>query len=381
MLRVLLFAAAAAAVCGMSAAQPADDARPAASNVPGAEYPRIHPDLRVTFRVHAPEAQKVQVIPGGNDNGLGKGPFDMTRDGQGYWTATTAPAVPGFHYYWLLVDGFACNDPSSRTFFGWNKESSGVEVPDRALDFYDPKDVPHGEVRSRWYFSKTTGRWRRAMVYTPPDYDRNPRTRYPVLYLQHGSGENERGWSEQGRMNFILDNLLAEKKAQPMIVVMENGMVASRPGATPAPAQPGSRPRQNEAFPEVVVSDLIPVIDAAYRTLSDREHRAIAGLSMGAGQALQIGIANLDKFAYIGAFSGVSRNLPSDLSEIKKRVRLLWFGAGTAEPARMTSARETVEMLKKAGVAAVWFEAPGTSHEWQTWRKCLYDFAPRLFRK
>ena len=153
-----------------------DDAKPAASNLPGAEYPRVHPDLRVTFRVNAPEAQKVQVIPGGSDNGLGRGPFDMTRDEKGIWTVTTPPAVPGFHYYWLLVDGFACNDPSTQTYFGWNKECSGIEVPDKGVDFYDVKDVPHGEVRARWYHSKVTGTWRRAMVYTPPGYDADPQT-------------------------------------------------------------------------------------------------------------------------------------------------------------------------------------------------------------
>ena len=243
-----------------------DDAKPAASNLPGAEYPRIHPDLRVTFRVNAPEAQKVQVIPGGSDNGLGRGPFDMTRDEKGIWTVTTPPAVPGFHYYWLQVDGFACNDPSTQTYFGWNKECSGIEVPDRTQSFYDVKDVPHGDVRARWYHSRTTGSWRRAMIYTPPDYDKDRGDRYPVLYLQHGAGENERGWTAQGRANFILDNLIAEKKARPMILVMENGMVASRAGQGPSAAGPGSASRGNEAFGELVVDDLIPMVDAAYRT-------------------------------------------------------------------------------------------------------------------
>jgi enterochelin esterase-like enzyme len=377
-------------VCGIGWAQAGDDSKPAPSNLPGAEYPRIHSDLRVTFRVTAPGAQKVQVVPGGKDNGLGPGPFDMVRDEKGVWTATTPPVVPGFHYYWLLVDGFPCNDPATLTFFGWNKESSGIEVPDQALDFYDVKDVPHGEVRARWYYSKTTGSWRRAMVYTPPDYDRNPKARYPVLYLQHGSGESERGWTAQGRANFILDNLIAEKKAQPMLIVMENGMVATKAGSTPALGQPGAAPRRNEAFGEVVVNDLIPMIDATYRTLPDRMHRAIAGLSMGAGQAMQIGLGNLEKFAYIGAFSGGgirSFDLKtsysgafSDAAAFNKRVPVFWLGAGTAEAERMTSVKKLVETLNQAGIKAIWFEAPGTSHEWQTWRKCLFDFAPRLFR-
>ncbi len=361
-------------------AQAADDSKPATSNLPGAEYPRVHSDLRVTFRFSAPNAQKVQVIPGGSDNGLGKGPFDMQRDDKGAWTVTVGPVVPGFHYYWLQVDGFACNDPATQTYFGWNKECSGIEVPDKTLDFYDIKDVPHGDVRAHWYYSKVTAMWRRTMVYTPPDYDKEAKIRYPVLYLQHGAGENERGWTSQGRADFILDNLLAAKKAQPMIVVMENGMVAPRTGGSPASAKPGAGTRRNEAFGVLVIDDLIPMVDATYRTIPDRTHRAIAGLSMGAGQAMQIGLGNLDKFAYIGSFSGGGPARP-DLSKSEPKPLLVWMGAGSAESSRMTSAKATVEAMNKAGIPAVWFEAPGTSHEWQTWRKCLYDFAPRLFQK
>jgi enterochelin esterase-like enzyme len=359
-------------------AQPTDDGKPATSNLPGAEYPRVHSDLRVTFRVSAPNAKKVQVIPGGNDNGLGQGPFDMQRDDKGVWTVTIGPVVPGFHYYWLQVDGFACNDPATQTYFGWNKECSGIDVPDKTLDFYDAKDVPHGDVRAHSYYSKTTAMWRRAMVYTPPDYDKDAQTRYPVLYLQHGMGEGERGWTAQGRANFILDNLIAAKKAQPMILVMENGMVAPRAGA--GLAKPGASSRRNEAFGELVVNDLIPMVDATYRTIPDRVHRAIAGLSMGAGQAMQIGLGNLDKFAYIGSFSGGGVGRP-DSSKLEPKPLLVWMGAGSIESSRMTSGKTTVETMTKAGIPAVWFEAPGASHEWQTWRKCLYDFAPRLFQK
>ena len=169
--------------------RPPDDSKPAASNVPGSAYPRIHSDLRVTFRVNAPNAQKVQIKPGGD--GLGKGPYDMTRDDKGVWTVTIPPAVPGFHYYFLLVDGFQCNDPGSQTYFGWNTETSGVEVPDK-VDFYEPKNVPHGEVRTRWYFSKITRQWRRAQMYTPPDYDTSGSKRYPVLYLSTGRARTTR---------------------------------------------------------------------------------------------------------------------------------------------------------------------------------------------
>jgi enterochelin esterase-like enzyme len=376
-----------AMVSGFVWAQGADDSKAASSNVPGAQYPRIHPDLRVTFRVTAPTAQKVQVKPGGD--GLGKGPYDMVHDDHGVWTVTTPPAVPGFHYYFLLVDGFQCNDPGSQTYFGWNTETSGVEVPDK-VDFYEPKDVTHGEVRSRWYLSKTTGQWRRAHVYTPPDYDKSGTKRYPVLYLQHGSGENETSWVKQGRVSFILDNLIAAKSATPMIIVMENGMVATKPGAAPAEATGAGRggARGNSAFEEVVVDDLIPMIDATYRTLANREQRAIAGLSMGAGQAMQIGLGHLDKFAYIGSFSGGVRGTDPktayggvfvDAAAFRKRVKLLWMGAGLAEAASHQANQDWHETLEKAGIPNTFFDCP-FAHEWQTWRYDLQDFAPRLFR-
>jgi enterochelin esterase-like enzyme len=354
----------------------ADDSVPAPSNVRGAQYPRIHPDLRVTFRVNAPTAQKVQVQPGGSDNGLGSGPMDMVRGDDGAWTLTTPPVVPGFHYYWLLVDGVPANDPSSEAYFGWARQSSGIEVPEKGVDFYEPRDVPHGEVRARWYRSKVTGAWRRAFVYTPPEYDARPDTRYPVLYLQHGAGEDERGWSAQGRMNFIMDNLIAAGTAKPMLVVMDRGY-AERPGS------------QENLFAEVVLQDLIPTIDAAYRTLPDRENRAMAGLSMGGGQTLRITLANLDRFSYIGAFSAPVRELDpktayggalSDAAAFNKRVHLLWLGAGTAEQRIYDAARAFHKALEGAGIRTVFVESKGTAHEWQTWRRALHDFAPRLFR-
>ena len=375
------------AACGLGWPQASDDSQPAASNVMNAQYPRIHADLRVTFRVTAPGAQKVQVQPGGADNGLGKGPFDMVRDDKGVWTVTIPPAVPGFHYYWLLVDGFAVNDPSSETYFGWGKQTSAVEVPEKGVDFYDAKDVPHGEVRLRLYRSKTTGLWRRAYVYTPPGYD-NGRTRYPVLYLQHGAGEDAAGWTKQGRANLILDNLIAAGKAKPMIVVMETGY-ATKAGAAPAASTAGP-PRTPNAFEDVVLNDLIPMIDATYRTIGDREHRAMAGLSMGGMQTLQIALSHLDRFAWIGSFSAPLRSFEvkssyngvfSDPAAFNKKVRLLWIGAGTAEESMHQGARAMHDALDQAGVKSVFFESPGTAHEWQTWRRDLRDFAARLFQE
>jgi enterochelin esterase-like enzyme len=390
---------------GQASAQ--DGSRPATSNVPNSEYPRVHPDLRVTFRVSAPDAKMVQLLPAPRvSNGLGDGPYDMVRDDKGFWTVTTPPAQPGLHNYYVVVDGFASNDPGSEAFPGYGMHISAVEVPDKNGDFYTIQDVPHGEVRIHWYFSKTTNAWRRALVYLPPGYEKSPTTRYPVLYLQHGSGEDETSWTRQGRANFILDNLIAAGKAKPMIVVMENGMVAAKPGAPRPPervqgillqAQPAAAPatattppapRGNEAFGEVVIDDLIPVIDSTFRTLAKGGSRAIAGLSMGAGQACQIGLTHLDMFSFIGSFSGVLRDFDartsfggafSDPAAFNAKVHLLWFGAGRREERFSTASKSATEDLTKAGIMTVFFETP-FGHEWQSWRYDLLDFAPRLFR-
>jgi enterochelin esterase-like enzyme len=371
----------------LGAIQAPDGSKPASSNVLNAQYPRVHDDGRVTFRFTAPGAKKVQLQPGGADNGLGKGPIDMTADEKGVWTITLPPVVPGFHYYWFLVDGVAVNDPSSETYFGWGRQTSGIDVPEAGADFYEPKDVPHGEVRVRWYRSKTTGAWRRAHVYTPPGYDRDQKTRYPVLYLQHGAGENETSWTKQGRANLILDNLIAAGRARPMIVVMETGY-ATKLGATPVQGPTGATTMPN-AFEQVLIEDLIPMIDAQYRTDADRTARAMAGLSMGGNQTLQITSAHLDTFAWIGAFSAPLRNFDiktslggvfTDAAAYNKKVKLLWIGAGTGETTFHEAASQLHTALDAAGVKHVRFESKGTAHEWQTWRRSLHDFAPRLFK-
>jgi enterochelin esterase-like enzyme len=366
---------------------PDDASKPASSNVMNAQYPRVYPDGRVAFRLNAPNAQKVQLQPGGNDNGLGKGPIDMTRDDKGMWTITLPSVVPGFHYYWFIVDGVNVNDPGSETFFGYARQTSGIDVPEQGDDYYHVRDVPHGEVRMRVYRSKVTGEPRRAYVYTPADYDSNSRTRYPVLYLQHGAGENATGWTKQGRANLILDNLIAAGKAKPMIVVMDTGY-AFKPGATPVQGPTGN-PTIPNSFEDVVVTDLIPLIDATYRTLANRDNRAMAGLSMGGAQTLQITSNHLDLFAWIGSFSAPIRNFDlktsmngvlTDSASFNKRVRLLWIGAGTGEEAMMKGAAQVHAALDGVGIKHVFYESQGTSHEWQTWRRSLNDFAPRLFR-
>jgi enterochelin esterase family protein len=374
------------ALAASASQAPADDSRPAASNVLNAQYPRVHADNRVTFRLTAPNAQKVQLQPGGADNGLGKGPIDMTRDEKGLWSLTIPAAVPGFHYYWFLVDGLAVNDPGSDTFFGWGRQTSGVEVPEPGADYYEARNVPHGQVRLHLE-SKVTGAWRQAYVYTPPDYDANVKVRYPVLFLQHGAGENATSWTKQGRAHLILDNLIASGKARPMIVVMDTGY-ATRPGAAPVQGATGS-PQVPNAFEDVVLTDLIPTIDARYRTRGDRENRAMAGLSMGGGQTLQITSKHLNLFAWIGSFSAPLRNFDAktsmngvltDAAAFNKQVRLLWIGAGTGEPAFHDANQQLHKSLEALGIKHVVFTSSGTAHEWQTWRRSLHDFAPRLFR-
>jgi enterochelin esterase-like enzyme len=373
---------------------------PASSNIRDAAYPRIHDDLRVTFRIKAAEAQKVEF--GFFDNQR----YSATKSDDGFWTATTNPQVPGFHYYRVFIDGVQVNDPGSETYYGTGRQTSGIEIPEKGVDYYLPKDVPHGEVRERWYFSKTTQAWRRIFVYTPPAYDADRETRFPVLYLQHGGGEDERGWANQGRLNFIMDNLLAERKAKPMLVVMEQGY-ARRPGDTapfpgPPPASRSGQPapprpdlsRMFSAFENVMVADLIPMIDATYRTLPNRENRAMAGLSMGGMQSFLIGLKHLDLFASIGGFSGggggfggvpfdpktAHNGVMADPAEFNKKVKVLWLGIGTAEPQRMyDSVKNFHNALESAGIKHVYYESPGTSHEWLTWRRSLHEFAPLLF--
>ncbi|MGA2114496.1 MAG: alpha/beta hydrolase-fold protein [Bryobacteraceae bacterium] len=333
----------------------------------------------------------------------------MHRDDQGTWSLTTGPVVPGFHYYWFVVDGVEVPDPAVEPYFGHNKELSGLEVPETGAEFYELRDVPHGDVRIHLYHSNTTGSWRRAYVYTPPHYDRDIRKRYPVLYLQHGSSENASSWTRQGRASLILDNLIASGKAKSMIMVMETGYATQpvgslgpAPAPAPAPAEipaggsgsagigtPATSNQVPSAFEAIVINDLIPMIDGAYRTMADREHRAMAGLSMGGAQTLQIALTHLDKFSWIGCFSAPVRSFDvktayhgvfAEPAAFNKKVHLFWIGAGTAETAMHDGAKAMHEALDKAGIQNVFYESQGTAHEFQTWRRDLNDFAPRLFR-
>ncbi len=371
---------------------------PAPTNTRGAPYPRINPDGSITFQLLAPGASRVQVQPGGMDNGLGPEPREMARNAEGLWTGTIPPGVPGFHYYWFMVDGLAVNDPGSETFFGYNHETSAIELPEAAevAAYYQAQDVPHGDVRIRWYWANTTRTWRRVYIYMPPGYDHDLGRRYPVLYLQHGGGEDETGWTAQGRMSFIMDNAIAAGRAAPMIVVMESNYAFEPGESAPPPVVSTVRsrpPRLSQTITRLIVDDLIPWIDGSLRTTTDRAHRAIAGLSMGSCVALQTALQNLDLFDAIGVFSGpplgdeddiglvaAAGGPMDDAAAFNARVRLLWFGAGTGEPREWGITQRRRTELDRAGIRYTYWETPDVAHEWLTWRRCLNEFVALLFR-
>jgi enterochelin esterase-like enzyme len=385
-------------LAGTCAAQDASSFKPAETNVWGAEYPRIDAEGRVQVRIKAPEANKVKV-------NFWSGPkLDMEKQADGFWTVTTPAQVPGLHYYVINVDGADLSDPGSTAYFGGSRYTSAVEIPEPGSTYYSIQNVPHGQVRDVWYHSKVTGSWRHAMVYLPPDYEANAKKRYPVLYLQHGGGENETGWIRQGRANVILDNLIAAGEAKPMIIVMAYGYArragAAAPAVTgPASGSPQAAQARNEmakVFEEDITQVLIPFVDKTYRTVADRDHRAMAGLSMGGFQTFHVTLNNLDLFSHIGGFSGAAGLMDEGKPNIKtdfngvfadpvafgKKVHLLYLGVGTAEAERFTTRiRALNAALTEAGIQHVYWESPGTDHEWQTWRRNLKDFASRLFRK
>ena len=399
MKRMLILAALS---CGWCWGQAADECKPSALNVPEAKYPCVYADNRAMFRVVAPDAQKITVR-------IGKG-FEMAKGADGVWSVTTTPLVEGFHYYSLQIDGATVADPSTMTFFGSGWQNSGIEIPEAAdVDYYHAKDVPHGHVSEQWYFSKVTGKWRRCFVYTPAEYEVNTRAKFPVLYLLHGWGEDETGWYTQGHVDFIMDNLIAAKKAKPMIIVMDNlnavkpgesaALFAARglvpaPGAAPV-AQAGRGGRgmggfNLTAFTDMMFTDLIPMVERTYRALPGRENRAMAGLSMGGMHTFTTGLNHLDKFAYLGGFSGscggrggtfdpktTCGGAFADPAAFNKKVKVLFLGIGSAEG---PGTKNFSEALTGAGIHNVYFESPSTAHEWLTWRRCLNDFAPRLFR-
>ncbi|WP_442680790.1 alpha/beta hydrolase [Sphingomonas sp. ASY06-1R] len=361
-----------------------EDFKPSSLNQPGQQFPQVNSQGYARFRITAPDAQNVKVSLGLG----GRGGTTLAKAADGSWTGTTAgPLDQGFHYYHLTVDGGTFNDPGALNFYGSVRWESGIEIPAQDADFYALKDVPHGHIDQILFPSPSTGTSRRAFVYTPPGYDKNARTRYPVLYLQHGWGEDETAWSNQGHANLIMDNLIAAGGTRPFIIVMTYGMTNDiKPGSPGGLAAFDIKP-----FQTVLVNELIPYVDAHFRTLTDPRHRAMAGLSMGGFETKLITATNLDKFAYIGLLSGGTFSL-DDVNRtpgFKDKVKLAFVSFGSREldggmrgpPGGPPSdPRANAAAIKQAGVNSVFYVSPDTGHEFQTWRRSLKQFAPLLFR-
>lgn len=362
-----------------SFAQTVEDFKPSEVNQLGKAYPQVNSQRKVRVRIAAPEAKKVQLDLGGVK-------YDLSKDEKGVWTGESAPQQEGFHYYQLNIDGASVPDPGTTYFYGAGRWGSGIEIPAYDADFYALKNVPHGLLSELNYFSELTQSWRRCFVYTPAGYGENKGKRYPVLYLQHGSFEDETGWGNQGKASLILDNLIADGKAVPMLVVMENGY-ATKPHE--------GNPFATSIFEEVLMNEVIPMIDTKFRTLPHRESRAIAGLSMGANQTMRIAMNHPEAFAYYGGFSGTS-NYPSTLpldaatfldgkfkdgKAVNARFKAFFLGLGTAEPHPFPEVVKAFRnMMEEQGIKYTYYESPDTAHEWLTWRRCLYQYAQLLFR-
>ncbi|WP_138478314.1 alpha/beta hydrolase-fold protein [Dyadobacter bucti] len=342
-----------------------DDFKPSELNQPGQEYPQVNSQGYARFRIKAPQADSVRVSLGLG----GRGGTRLTRDAEGFFTGTTeGPLDEGFHYYHLNVDGGTFNDPGTLNYYGSVRWESGIEIPAHDQDFYQLKNVPHGHVQQVLFPSKSTGTSRRAFVYTPPGYEKGSK-RYPVLYLQHGWGEDETAWSNQGRANLIMDNLIADGKIEPFIIVMTYGMTNE--------VKFGKiREFRIEPFQAVLVDELIPYVDATFRTLASRDKRAMAGLSMGGMETRMITVNKPDVFGYYALLSGGVYS-PEDLKD-KTKPKLVFLSAGSKE--KPDGVRNAATALKAAGYNAVSYVSEGTAHEFLTWRRSLYQMAPLLFK-
>ena len=339
------------------------------------------------FRVLAPTAQTVQIDLAGKK-------YDMTKDEKGAWTCTSDPQVVGFHYYAVIIDGVSVMDRNTHAYFGSNWESSGIEIPEGPEgDYYRfNKNIPHGQIRSIYYWSDINGLERHCNVYVPAEYEKNPKKKYPVLYLLHGWGEDENGWSNQGHMGNIMDGLISSGKAVPMIVVMDDGDIQTNSDV---------RSASTNDVTQIYIKDLMPFIDKTFRTKADRQNRAMAGLSRGGMQTTMTVFPNMDKFAWMGTFSGffmgmrMGRNngapqpdmkslvetsfngVFKDAAAFDKQMNLLFIATGTEE----RTPKEAVEALKAHGIQhIVYYESQGTAHEWLSWRRALNEFAPKLFK-
>lgn len=400
-LAIFLLAASTSITCFAQTSQTAvvEDFKPTATTQQGKQYPQVNSEGRVRVSISAPQALRVQLD-------IAAVKYDLVKDEKGVWTGESAPQDVGFHYYQLNIDGASVPDPGSLYFYGASRWGSGIEVPSLDQDFFALKNVPHGQLRENQYFSKTSNSVRRVYIYTPPGYDKSKSKKYPVLYLQHGMGENETGWGNQGHTNLIMDNLIAEGKALPFIIVMENSAVSfgggprgPRPATTPTtpvaaatPATPATNaPRPAGApmggrnvvgqFERILIDDLIPYVESNFRVIPDQAHRAMAGLSMGGMQTHSIVVSNPDLFSHVGMFSSgtFSPTEIKDLDSFKKKVKLVFMSFGGREGGA-TRIGAAAEEWNKAGIKGVSYVSPETAHEWHSWRRSLNEFAPLLFK-
>ncbi len=405
MRKMLFFVA--AALCVSANAQVKEDFVPSPNNQPGKQYPMVNSERCVRVRVEAPDAQSVKLDIGGVK-------YDLAKGEDGAWIGESAPQDEGFHYYQLNIDGANVPDPSSLYYYGASRWGSGIDVPAADQDFYAVKNVPQGQMREIYYWSETNKAMRHIFVYTPAEYDQNPDKRYPVLYLQHGGGENEYGWPQQGHTAQIMDNLIAEGKALPFIIVMENGTwtmprpaMGQRPpqgmGQRPQGAPQGRRPQGQgrprggmglpsgwaDGFANTLIKDCIPYIDSHFRTIADNKHRAMAGLSMGGMQTKAITVAHPEVFSSLGIFSGgtITVDDTKNNPEFAQGLQLVFVSFGSRELENRvqgfgdgTNPQTETEDLAKSGVNAHFYISPGTAHEWQSWRRALYQFAQLLFK-
>ena len=377
----IVFSLMAALICVVAAAQTVPEGTPAQTNVPTKDYPCVDAQGRATFQVEAPTATDVQVD-------ICNVKYPMIKNADGVWQVTTDPLVVGFHYYAILVDGVRVNDPNSETFYGCSQQTSGIEIPETpevAAYYTYNKDIPHGQVRECQYWSEKEQQVRRCFVYTPAEYETSDKS-YPVLYLQHGMGEDERGWHEQGFMANIMDNNIAAGKAVPMLVVMDYGNCGYGFGAKKGE----SMMEFGASFYPVLLEEIIPYIEKTFRVKTDRWNRAMAGLSWGGKQTFDVALTHLDRFAWMGTFSGAIFNMPgtdfktlyngafADAKAFNEQVGYLFMGMGSEEN---FGANTFVKTLNDMGINATYYESPGTAHEWLTWRRCLNEFIPHIFRK
>ncbi|MCQ2183454.1 MAG: esterase [Bacteroidales bacterium] len=386
-----------AAMCcsAVSFAQVKEDFVPSPNNQPGKQYPMVNSERCVRVQVKAPDAKSVKLDIGGVK-------YDLVKDAEGVWTGESAPQDEGFHYYQLNVDGADVPDPSSLYYYGASRWGSGIDVPAADQDFYALKNVPQGKINEVYYWSEVNKAMRHCFIYTPAGYDTDIEKRYPVLYLQHGGGENEYGWPQQGRTAQIMDNLIAEGKAVPFIVVMDNGSwTMPRPAAPAQAPQQGQRPQGqrpqgggfglpggwSDGFMNTLIKDIIPMVDANYRTIADKDHRAMAGLSMGGMQTKSIALPHSEIFGSLGIFSGgtITVEEADNTPGFRQNNKLVFVSFGSRElenrnPQYGGDPRIETEKLAESGHNAHFYVSPGTAHEWQSWRRSLYQFAQLLFK-